>query len=105
MSTMVQVALASDVTEGEELQAVLEEAGIDAQLEPAVEHHPRETENVPTKVLVPESSIEDALAAIEALSETDDLDATSYAVFGYRPSRSRAPSRGRTRPQRGSKPR
>ena len=62
MSTMVQVALASDVTEGEELQAVLEEAGIDAQLEPAVEHHPRETENVPTKVLVPESSIEDARA-------------------------------------------
>lgn len=77
MSAMVQVALASDVTEGEEIQALLEEAGIDSQLEPAVEHHPRETENVPTKVLVPESSIEDALAAIEALSETDDLDATA----------------------------
>jgi hypothetical protein len=74
---MVQVALASDVTEGEEIQALLEEAGIDSLLEPAVEHHPRETENVPTKVLVPESSIEDALEAIEALTETDDVDATA----------------------------
>jgi hypothetical protein len=73
MSGMVQVALASDLTEGEELQALLSEAGIDSQLEPAVEHHPRATENVPTKVLVPESSIEDALAAIEALSEPDEL--------------------------------
>jgi hypothetical protein len=72
MSAMVQVALASDVTEGEELQALLSEAGIDSQLELAVEHHPRETENVPTKVLVDESSIEDALAAIEALSEPDE---------------------------------
>jgi hypothetical protein len=73
MSAMVQVALASDVTEGEEIQALLEEAGIDSQLEPAVEHHPRETDDVPTKVLVAESSIEDALAAIEALSEPDEL--------------------------------
>jgi hypothetical protein len=72
MSAMVQVALASDVTEGEELQALLSEAGIDSQLESAVEHHPRETENVPTKVLVDEASIEDALAAIEALSEPDE---------------------------------
>jgi hypothetical protein len=73
MSGMVQVALASDVTEGEEIQALLEEAGIDSQLEPAVDHHPRETDDVPTKVLVSESSIEDALAAIEALSEPDEL--------------------------------
>lgn len=73
MSGMVQVALASDVTEGEELQALLTEAGIDSHLEPAVEHHPRATENVPTKVLVPEASIDDALAAIEALSEPDEL--------------------------------
>jgi hypothetical protein len=73
MSAMVQVALASDVTEGEELQALLSEAGIDSQLEPAVQHHPRDTDDVPTKVLVPEGSIEDALAAIEALSEPDEL--------------------------------
>ena len=73
MSGMVQVALANDVTEGEELQALLSEAGIASELEPAVDHHPRATENVPTKVLVPEGSIEDALAAIEALSEPDEL--------------------------------
>ena len=73
MSGMVQVALASDVAEGEEIQALLEDAGIDSQLEPAVEHHPRETDDVPTKVLVPESSIEDALAAIEAFGEQDEL--------------------------------
>ncbi len=73
MSGMVQVALASDVTEGEEIQALLEEAGIDSQLEPAVDHHPSETDDVPTKVLVPEASIEDALTAIEALSEPDEL--------------------------------
>jgi hypothetical protein len=73
MSGMVQVALANDVTEGEELQALLSEAGITSELEPAVEHHPRATEDVPTKVLVPEGSIEDALAAIEALSEPDEL--------------------------------
>lgn len=73
MSAMVQVALASDVMEGEEIQALLSEAGIDSQLEPAVDHHPRETDDVPTKVLVPESAIEDALSAIEALSELDEL--------------------------------
>jgi hypothetical protein len=74
MSTLVQVAVAADVTEAEELQAILTEAGIDAALEPAVEHHPRETDDVPTKVLVPESSVEDALSAIEALSEPDELE-------------------------------
>ena len=73
MSGMVQVALASDVTEGEELQAILSEAGIDSQLEPAVEHHPRETDDVPTKVLVPEADVEEALTAIESLSEPDEL--------------------------------
>jgi type III secretory pathway lipoprotein EscJ len=73
MSAMVQVALASDLAEGEEIQALLSEAGIDAQLEPAVDHHPRETDDVPTKVLVPEATLEDALAAIEAFSEPDEL--------------------------------
>ena len=73
MSGMVQVALAADVTEGEELQALLTEAGIDSQLEPAVEHHPRATDDVPTKVLVPESDVEEALTAIESLSEPDEL--------------------------------
>ena len=41
MTNMVQVALAEDVTEAEELQAILEQAGIPSELETAVEHHPR----------------------------------------------------------------
>ena len=41
-------------------------------MEPAVEHHPREVEDVPQKVLVPESDLEAAQDAIEALSEPED---------------------------------
>ena len=41
MSDMVQVALAEDITEAEELQAILEAAGIESVLETAVEHHPK----------------------------------------------------------------
>ena len=58
MTQFVQVALAEDVTEAEEVQALLQAAGIDSQLETAVEHHPRETEDAPQKVLVPESQLE-----------------------------------------------
>lgn len=73
MTRMVQVAVAGDVTEAEELESILQEAGIAAHLEPAVEHHPAETEDAPQKVLVPEASLEDALEAIESLSEPDEL--------------------------------
>jgi hypothetical protein len=73
MTRMVQVAVAGDVTEAEELESILQEAGITAQLEPAVEHHPAETEDAPQKVLVPEASLEDALEAIESLTEPDEL--------------------------------
>lgn len=73
MTRMVQVAVAGDVTEAEELEAMLHAAGIDTRLEPAVEHHPAETEDAPQKVLVPEASLEDALEAIESLSEPDEL--------------------------------
>lgn len=73
MSRMVQLAVADDITEAEELQSILETAGIESSLEPAVEHHPRETEDAPQKVLVPESSLEAAQQAIEALTEPDDL--------------------------------
>jgi hypothetical protein len=69
----VQVALAEDVTEAEEVQALLQAAGIDSQLETAVEHHPRETEDAPQKVLVPESQLEAARHAIESLTDPDDL--------------------------------
>ena len=73
MSALVQVALAESVAEAEELQAILHAAGIHAELETAVEHHPRETEDAPQKVLVPESSLEEAQHAIEALSDPDEL--------------------------------
>ena len=73
MTQMVQVAIAGDVTEAEELQAILHEAGIEAELETAVEHHPSATEDAPQKVLVPESSLEAAQEAIEAMTEPDEL--------------------------------
>jgi hypothetical protein len=69
---MVQVAVAGDITEAEELRTILREAGIESSLEPAVEHHPREVDDVPQKVLVPESELEAAQNAIEALSEPDE---------------------------------
>jgi hypothetical protein len=73
MTRMVQVAVAGDVTEAEELEAMLRAAGIDSQLEPAVDHHPREVEDAPQKVLVPEASLEAAIHAIESLSEPEDI--------------------------------
>jgi hypothetical protein len=73
MTRMVQVAMAGDVTEAEELEAILQAAGIDTQLESAVEHHPTATEDAPQKVLVPETSLEAAIDAIESLSEPDEL--------------------------------
>jgi hypothetical protein len=73
VTQLVQVALAESVAEAEELQSILRAAGIDAELETAVEHHPRETEDVPQKVLVPESSLEEAQHAIEALTDPDEL--------------------------------
>jgi len=73
MTQFVQVALAEDVTEAEEVQALLQAAGIDSQLETAVEHHPRETEDAPQKVLVAEDQLEAAQHAIESLTDPDDL--------------------------------
>ena len=73
MTRMVQVALAEDVSEAEEIRAILSSVGIDSELETAVEHHPRETEDAPQKVLVPESSLEAARQAIEAMTDPDEL--------------------------------
>lgn len=73
MTRMVQVAVAGDVTEAEELEAMLRAAGIESQLEPAIDHHPREVEDAPQKVLVPEASLEAAIHAIESLSEPEDI--------------------------------
>jgi hypothetical protein len=73
VTQMVQVALAEDVTEAEEIQEILSSAGIPSELETAVEHHPRAVEDAPQKVLVPESQLEQARHAIESLTDPDDL--------------------------------
>jgi hypothetical protein len=73
MSTLVQVALAESVAEAEEIQDILRSAGITAELETAVEHHPRAVEDAPQKVLVPESDLDAARDAIESLTEPDEL--------------------------------
>ncbi len=64
MTRMVQVAVAGDVTEAEQLEELLRDAGIEAQVG-------TEGEDDPLIVLVPEESLEAAQDAIEALDEPD----------------------------------
>ncbi|HET7571875.1 MAG TPA: hypothetical protein VFJ77_04315 [Gaiellaceae bacterium] len=66
MSELVQVATAGDVAEAEEMQEILRNAGIDSTLEQAPEQDA-------VNVLVPESRLDEAKEAIEALTEPDDL--------------------------------
>jgi len=66
MARMVQVAVAGDATEAEELTELLRNAGIEVEVGAA-------GDDDPLTVFVPESSLEDAQDAIEALSEPDDL--------------------------------
>ena len=66
MTSMVQLAVAGDVAEAEEIQTILTAAGIESELKP-------EDEADALTVLVPESEIEAAQDAIEALTEPDDL--------------------------------
>ena len=65
MARMVQVAVAGDVTEAEQLEEILHNAGIDASLEASDEADA-------VNVLVPEADLEDAKDAIEALTEPDE---------------------------------
>jgi hypothetical protein len=74
MTRLVQVAVAGDVTEAEQLQGLLTAAGIESRLEPAVEHDPDVLDDPPLKVLVSESEVDDAREAIEALSEEAEED-------------------------------
>ena len=64
MTRMVQVAVAGDVTEAEEIRTILSNAGIESQLDAALDD--------PLVVLVPEGELEAAQDAIEALTEPDD---------------------------------
>jgi hypothetical protein len=73
VGSMVQVAMAGDLTEAEEIQAILHSAGILSELQPAVEQHPAELDDAPQKVLVPEMSLEAAQHAIESMTDPDEL--------------------------------
>jgi hypothetical protein len=73
MTKLVQVAVAADAAEAEEIESILHEAGIECELECAVETDPATNEDAPQKVLVLESQMENALEVIEAMSEPDDL--------------------------------
>jgi len=64
MSEMVQVALADDATEAEEIQALLEDAGIASEIAP-------DDDSDSLKVLVPEDAVESAQDVIE-LAPADD---------------------------------
>jgi hypothetical protein len=70
---MVQLAVARDLTEAEEIQTILRSAGIESELEPAVEQHPTQLADAPQKVLVPEESLEEAQHAVEAMTDPDEL--------------------------------
>jgi hypothetical protein len=66
MSGMVHCAVAGDVAEAEEMQEILRNAGIDSSIEQA-------PEDDAVNLLVPESELESAKEAIEALTEPDEL--------------------------------
>lgn len=70
---MVQVVVAADATEAEEIQTILRAAGIESELENAVPDEPGAAGDLPQKVLVAESSLLEAQEAIEAMSEPDQL--------------------------------
>jgi hypothetical protein len=72
VTNLVQIAVAGDVAEGEQLQGLLTAAGIDSHLEPAIEHHETALEDAPLKVLVEESVVDVARDVIEALSDPDE---------------------------------
>ena len=66
MSVMVQLTMAGDVAEAEEMQEILRNAGIESSIEQA-------PDDDAVSVLVPETEREAAQDAIEALTEPDDL--------------------------------
>ena len=58
MTEMVQVALAGDATEAEEIQALLDDAGIESEITP-------DDDSDSLKILVPEEAVESARDVIE----------------------------------------
>jgi hypothetical protein len=72
VTRLVQVAVAGDVTEGEQLQDLLSAAGIDSHLEPATDQHDSALDDAPLKVLVAEDAVDEAIDALDALSEPEE---------------------------------
>jgi hypothetical protein len=66
MSGMVQLAVAGDVAEAEEMQEILRNAGIESSVE-------QSAEDDAVSVSVPEAELEAAKDAIEALTEPDEI--------------------------------
>ena len=66
MSGMVQLTVAGDVAEAEEMEEILRNAGIESSIEQSPEEDA-------VSVLVPEGDLEAAQDAIEALTEPDEL--------------------------------
>jgi type III secretory pathway lipoprotein EscJ len=62
---MVRVAVAGDITEAEEIQEILRSAGIEAEV--------ADGEDDSVTVSVPESSVEQAQDAIEAMTEPEEI--------------------------------
>jgi hypothetical protein len=73
MGAMVQLAVARNLAEAEEIQTILNSAGIESELELAVDQHPTQLADSPQKVLVPEESLENAQHAVEAMTDPDEL--------------------------------
>ena len=65
MTGMVQVAVAGDIAEAEEIQEILRSAGIDVEI--------ADGEDDSVTVSVPESSVEQTQDAIEAMTEPEDV--------------------------------
>ncbi len=65
MTEPVHAAVAGDVQEAEEIQVILRSAGIESELQSG--------EDDSVVVLVPESDLEAAQDAIEAMTEPDDI--------------------------------
>jgi hypothetical protein len=63
---MVQLAVAGDVAEAEELKQLLRNAGIESQLE-------AQGDDDPLVVMVDEGELDAAKDAIEALTEPDEI--------------------------------
>jgi len=65
VSELIHAAVAGDVQEAEEIQGILRSAGIESELQSG--------EDDSVVVLVPESDLEAAQDAIEAMTEPDDV--------------------------------